>query len=196
MATKVTEQEERDDARLARMESGITAVASQLGTYIDVSEKNDRERRDEIKLLWTELKDVTKAFSVGLKEQGDHYSTNLEKQAERFSNAQNRNELTGGKIIAFCTFLLLVAATAVGMNNAYMGKWFEKVDAQFKEIGTHRMYSERDRIDIREDIKAKVAVVDHDSELRHVQQQILVDRGIREATDHEIRIRAMETEQA
>lgn len=138
---------------LLRLENSVVTVSEQLGTLARVVEKNDSDRKEEIKDLWN-----------ALKEQGKETSSLLREQSQTFAAVQGKGEITVGKIIGFCTFLGFIAVTAVATNNAYMGKWLEGISAQFKDIQTHRVYAEREREDIRADLD-KLRDVDRQQEL-------------------------------
>lgn len=182
----MTAQEKIDDNdRLARMENSIATVSEQVGALLRITEKNDSDRKAEIRDLWT-----------GMKELGKDTSNALKEQAEAFTAAQGKGEITVGKIIAFCTFLILLVGSGVGINNAYSKRTLEAILSKFEKVDLHRQYAERERKDIRADISREFSRVDHESLTRHGEQQAQIGFNARATEANEARIRAVEITEA
>jgi hypothetical protein len=157
-----TAQEKLDD--IARMEASISTVSEQLGALIRITEKNDTERKAEIRDLWT-----------AMKEQNALHSQSLEKQGEKFAAAQNKGELTWGKLLTAGGFVLSLATATVIVSNSFVSKGFE-------QVAIHDRYSLSDRNDIRRDIEETSNQRDHESQVLREAQRALIER-IREEVD-------------
>ena len=140
-----------DIDRLARMENSISAVSEQLGSLIRITEKNDLDRKAEIKDLWN-----------AMKEQNTLHATSLEKQGEKFAAQQNNGELTWGKLVAAGGFLLSLATATVIVSYTFVNMGFDRVNDRFSHAEANLALIERH--------------VDHESEVRHDEQQRQLDR--------------------
>ena len=163
---------------LIRLESSVTAVSKQLGALATVVEKNDSDRKAEIRELWEGLKEQAKETTA------------------LFRDARGKGEITLGKVIGFCLFLITLAGGIVAVNNAYLSRWFDSISGRFDGVELHRVYSERDRDQIRIDLHREVTAVDHESELRHRAQQIALNTNSASIGSQEVRIRELEIDTA
>ena len=176
----------RIEQTVGQLSTAVSSLSTQLRDFVQTSTENRIEQKEEIRLIWTAMKENQEAAATAAALQHQTAMAAIDKQhatamdainrqSEQFAIQQGKGEITLGKIIGLCSFLVTLVAFAVAINNAYMSKWFEKVDAKFTDVATHREYSERDRHDIRYELANEFQRVDHESDRRDKGQQAMID---------------------